>query len=105
MDYQPNAKPHKAVYLTHPFAVTSGKVIVNCDDMDTVTTECVEISRHDGDKRLAFTCFHFSNSPLMQHNAAYELHMKRPHLKHAPACLTSGGKSFRQNIIKSLTIR
>ena len=41
----------------------------------------------------------------MQHHAAYELHVKVPHLEHTPTGLTRHCESFRQQFVEGLLQR
>ena len=64
-DYQTNFQAHEAMNATHPFGVKARKIVVDRDDVHSVATERVEISRQCGDKCLALTRAHFCNPTCM----------------------------------------
>ena len=102
MDDKADAQAEEAMHLAHPFAVALSKVIVHGDDMHALAGQRVEVGREHGDKRFAFAGLHLGDAPLMQDDAADELHPERAHTEHAPRGLAHGGVGFGQDIVKRL---
>ena len=71
--------------------------------MNTLSLQRIQIGRKNCDQGLTFTGFHFSDSALMQNDAANELHTVRAHSQYAVCCLTANSKSLRQKVIQRLT--
>ena len=61
------------MYLSHPLSITSGKVIIDCDYVYTLTLKCIEICRKRGYKCLTFTCFHLGYTSLMKNDTTDKL--------------------------------
>src|SRR6185503_3852775 len=63
--------------LAHPLRVARSQVVVDGNHVDTAAaSERVEISRESSDERLAFAGAHLRDFPLVQGNAADELHVE-----------------------------
>ena len=90
VDDKADGQTHEAVHLAHPFAVAAGEVVVDGDDMYALAGQGVEVGRKDGDKGLALAGLHLGDAPLMEHDAAYELHAEGLHAQHAPRGLAHG---------------
>ena len=58
-------KAEEAVNASHPLRVTRREVVVDRDNQDTLTRQCVQIRRCGGDQGLTFTCLHLRNAALM----------------------------------------
>ena len=104
VDDQTHLQTKEAVDLAHPFGVALGKVIVDCDHMDALAGQRVEVGGQRCHQRLALTGFHLGDAALMQHDAAHQLHPVGAHTQHAVRGLPHGGKSLRQNVIQSLAV-
>ena len=104
VDDKADTQAEEAVHLAHPFAVALGKVIVHGDDVDALAGQCVEVGREHSDKRFAFAGLHFGDAPLMQDDAADELHPERAHAEHAPRGLAHGGVGLGQDIVQRLAL-
>ena len=102
VDDETDAQSHEAVHLAHPFAVAPGEIVVHGDDMHALAGDGVQIRREHGDERFALAGLHFRNAPLMQHDAADELHAEGLHAQNAPARLAHGGKRLRQQVVQRL---
>ena len=102
----------KFVHLADPLGIADGEIIIDRDQMD-IAGKGVQVKWHRGDKRLAFARGHFRDFPLMQHDTAEELHIKRHHVPlvrlaaHGPflpaetaAGVFHRGERFRQDIIQ-----
>ena len=104
VDDQADGQTHEAVHLAHPFAVAAGEVVVDGDDMYALAGQGVEVGRKDGDKGLALAGLHLGDAPLMEHDAAYELHAEGLHAQHAPRGLAHGGEGLRQELIQRFAV-
>ena len=100
---QADAQTEEAVDLSHPLRVTLGKIIIDRDDMHTVSGQRVQIGRQNGDKRFAFTGLHLGNASLMQDNAANELHAVRTHPEHTVCRFPADGKCLRKQVLQRFT--
>ena len=102
VDHQAHGQAQETVDLAHPFAVAAGQVIVDGDYVHTVAGQGVQIHRHGGHQRLAFTGLHLGDAGAVQHDAADDLHRVGLHADHAPVGLAADGKRFRQQIVQRL---
>ena len=71
------------MHLSHPLAVASGKIVVDGNDMHSVSRKSVEVCRQNGDQRFALARFHFRDATLMKHDAADKLNTERIHPQNA----------------------
>ena len=88
------------MHLSHPLRITVRQIIVDCDHMDALALQCVQISRQRGYQRLSFTGTHLRNTSLMQNHAADQLHPVMLHPQHAPGGLPDRCKCLRKQIIQ-----
>ncbi len=102
MNNQSYGNAHEPIDLSHPFRVTLGQIIVDCDDVHSFFRQSIQVGRKNSHQRFSFAGLHFGNSSLMQHNAADDLNTERLHAENAPAGLPGSGERFRQNVIQSL---
>ena len=73
VDNKADGEAEEAINLSHPLAVTPCKVIVDGDDMNALSGQCVEIGRKGCNKGFTLAGFHFGNSALVENNAALKL--------------------------------
>ena len=104
MDDQAHAQTEEAVHLAHPLAVALGKVVVHRDDVHAVSGERVEVSGECGDERFALAGLHLGDAPLMEHDAADELHAVGIKPEHAAGGLAHGGEGFGQNVVERFAV-
>ncbi len=95
---------HEAEQFTHVLALELGQVIIDRDNVHTLTAQRIEVGRQASRQGLAFTGFHLCDATLVQHNAADELHIEWPHAQCAAGGLPHGGKGLGQQIIQRLAI-
>ena len=72
--------------------------------MNALARQRVEVGGERGHKGLAFTGLHFGDAPLMQHDAAEDLHRVMLELEHAPRRLAAGGERLGQNVVEGLAV-
>ena len=75
---------HELIELAHPLGVTACKVIIDRNNVNSVTRKSVEVSGEGSNKSFTFTCFHFGNTSLMKNNAADDLNREMLHAKNTP---------------------
>ena len=92
------------VDLAHPLRVAAGQVIVDGDDVDAFAGQGVQVGRHGGNQRLAFTGLHLGDAGAVQHDAADDLHGVGLHAQHAPVSLTAYGERLGQQVVEGLTL-
>ena len=104
VDDKPHGETQKAVHLAHPLAVALGQIVVDGDDVHAFAGEGVEVGGEGGHQGLAFAGLHLGDAPLMQHDAADELHPIGTHAQHAVGGLPHGGESLGENVVGGLAI-
>ena len=92
------------MYLAHPGRVTMGQIIVDRNDMDALTLQCVQVSRKGGHQGLSFTCLHLGDTSLMQDNTTNQLYPVMLHTKHTLRSLADSREGLYQQIIQGLAI-
>ena len=105
MDDQSYLESEVTVDLPHPLAIASSQIIVYRNDVNTLTCQSVQVYRQGGNQGFTLTCFHLSNTPLMQNDAALDLDREMFHTQDAPSCFTHCSEGFGQNIFQALSIR
>ena len=101
---QAYAQAQETVHLAHPFAVTAGQVVVHRHNVDAFAPQRVQVRRHRGYQRLAFTGLHFSDPALVQYDAAQHLDFIGAHAQHAVRSFADGRERFRQDIVFGLAV-
>ena len=87
----------RIVDLPHPRSVTTRKIIVYSDDVNTFTRECIEICGQSCNQGLTFTGFHLGNTARVEDHASDQLHIEMTLTECATRCFTNDRKSFGQN--------
>ena len=104
VDDQTDGQSQPAVDLAHLFRVTLCKVVVDGDNMDALSGQRIQVNRQGGNQCLTFTGLHLSDTTLMQHDTADNLHREVLHAQHPPCSLAAGSKCFRQDVIQRLSV-
>ena len=104
VDNQTDFKAHKSVKFAHPFGVTLCKVVVDRNNVNSVTRKRVKVGGKCSHKGFTFTGFHFRNTSLMENDTAENLYGIVLHTENTPGCLAAGGKSLGKNIVKGFTL-
>ena len=97
--------PEEAVDASHPLGVAAGQVVVDRDDVHALALERVQVGGQRRDERLAFAGLHLGDGPVVQDDAADELHVVVPHLQDAAAGLAHDGKRFGQQVVQRFALR
>ena len=66
--------------MPHPRGVALREVVVHRHKLHVLAREGVQIERECRDQRLALARLHLGDLPLVQHDAADELHVERNHV-------------------------
>ena len=77
MDDEARLQPEILVNAAHFLRADPCEVFVRGDDVDTLALEAVQIGREDRDDGLAFAGLHLGDPPLMEEDAAHDLHVER----------------------------
>ena len=97
-----HAHAQKLVDAPHPFRIATGQVIVDCDDVNALARERVQVSGHRRHKRLALARAHFGDVASVQHHAANHLHVEMALAERAARGFAHGGESGRKQIVERL---
>ena len=103
VDEDAAAEAHEAIDLAHQLALVFGQIVVDRDDVDTLSAEGVKIGRKGGRKGLALAGLHFGYAPLVQDDAADQLDMEGILAEDPAAGLAEGGKGLGQDIVEGLS--
>ena len=93
------------MYLTHPLGISLCKIIINSNNMYSLTCKCIEICRTGRNKCLTFSGLHLCDASLMQNNTTDKLYSEMFHAEHSVCSLSDCCKCLRQNVIKCLSVR
>ena len=88
--------------LAHPFRVAAGEVIVDGNNVHTLTGERIQIGREGRDKGLALAGLHLADVAFMQKDAAHQLNIKGPQAKRTAGAFTAVGKCLGQELVERL---
>ena len=99
---QTDLELEEAVDMAHPLGVALGEIVVDGDDMDALTGECVEIAGKRGDEGLALARLHLGDHTVMQSHSADELHVEVAQTERAARGLAHNGESIGQQVVEGL---
>ncbi len=99
---QAYAKAHKVEHPGHHLALVLGQVLVHCNHMHAFTRKGVQIGGQRQREGFALAGLHFGNAPLVQNDAALNLHGKQALTEHPVHSLPAGGKGLGQNVVQRL---
>jgi len=88
----------------HPFGVSFGQVVIDSNNVDTLTFQSIEVSRKSSYQGFSFAGFHLGDLALVKNNTADKLNIKVAHFDCSTSNLPDHGKGFDQNIIESCTL-
>ena len=88
-DDHAHAEAEEVVEAPHPLGVAAREVVVHRDDVHALALERVEVAGEGRDQRLALAGLHLGDLPLVQHDAADELHVVVPHPERPPAAFAA----------------
>jgi hypothetical protein len=97
-----DGEAEELVDATHPVGVARGEVVVDGDDVDAAARQGVEGRGQCGDERLALARPHLGDAPLVQRDAADELHVEVAHPRRAHRGLAREGEDLGQDAVERL---
>ena len=98
------AHAEEAVDTAHQLGLVAGQIVVDGDDVDALTVECVQVGRQRGHKGLAFTGLHFGDVAPVQSGAAHELHVEVTLAEGALGDLAHGGERLGHDLVQTLAV-
>ena len=105
VDDEAGLQPEILVDAAHFLRADAGEVFVRRDDVDALSLERVEVGRQNGDDRLSFAGLHLGDPPLMEEDAAHDLHVERPLAEDAVGCLAHAGIRLGEDVVEGLARR
>ena len=105
VEYDANGKAKELMHLSHPLGITLSQIIIDRYDMHALACQRVQISRKGGNQSLSFTSLHLSDTPLVEDNAADQLHAVMLHAQGTDRCFPNHCICFRKNVIQRLAFR
>ena len=100
----PDGQAEKLVSGSHPVRVALCQVLVHGDHVHTLAAQRVQVGRQRRHQRLAFTGAHFRDVAVVQHHAADELHVERPHAERAARRLAHHGEGLGQQLVQRFAV-
>src|SRR3989304_3239534 len=97
-------KAEKIINLPHPDGIATRQIIIDRHYMHPFPGKSVEINRQGRHQSFAFTRHHFGNLPFVECNAAETLYVVMALVKRSFGGFAHERKSFRQNVVKGLTM-
>ena len=97
---QSDAETEPAVNVPHPLGVTTCEIIVDRDEVYTVTRKTIEISRQGCDKGLTLTCFHFRDPTEVQSRSTHHLDVVVALANDSICSFADHGEGLRQKIVQ-----
>ena len=91
--------------LAHPLGITVCQIIIDSNNMHTLTFQGIQICRKGRYKGFTFTCTHLGNTALVKNNTAHQLNTVMLHAKDTEGRLPHNRKGFHKEIIQCLTFR
>ena len=92
------------VDAAHPFGIALGEIVVDGDDVHALAGQRIQIDGQGGDQRLAFAGAHFGDVAAVQHHAAHQLNVERPHAEHTLRRLAHRREGGNQHIIQRCAV-
>jgi hypothetical protein len=99
-----DAQTEQMVDRSHPSCADFCQVVVDRDQMAPLAGQRIQIERQSRHQRFPFAGLHLGDLALVQHNAAYQLHVVVALTDSAARRLTHDGKRFGKQIIKRFAV-
>ena len=100
VDDDAGGQAEELVDLAHPFGVALGEVVVDGDDVHALAGQRIEIDRQRRDQRLAFAGPHLGDGAVVEHHAADQLDVERPHAERALGGLAHHREGRDQQVVE-----
>jgi len=101
---QTNRESEIAVELAHPLAIAACEVVVDRDHVDALARERIEVDRRGCNEGFALACAHLRDAPLVEADAADQLHVEVPHAEHAARGLAHDGERLGEDFLHRLPL-
>ena len=95
-----NCQAQRVIDLAHPLHVALGEVVVDGDDMNTATGDCVQGDGEGGGLGFAFARSHFGDLALMQNDTAHQLNVIVALAERTAGRFAGGSKRFGRKIVE-----
>ena len=96
----PDIEAEKPVDTAHPFRVPTGEVIVDGDDVHSVSRERVQVDGKRRNERLALTGLHLGHPTEMQRRAAHDLNIEVALAERPPRGFAHGRERLREEVLE-----
>ena len=100
---QTDAQAQKIIEFSHLFAVAGRQIVIHGNHVNPFSSKGIQIYRQRSHQRFPFPCLHLCNTPLMQNDAAHELHIKMTHSQHTIRSFPHNSIGLRQQIIQGFS--
>ena len=77
------------------FGITLCQIVVDGNDVNAFTGQCVQVGRQRCGQGFTFTGTHFRDAALVKHHTTQQLNVEVTHAKHTFTGLTHNGEGFR----------
>ena len=101
---QADLHAQEAIDGPHPLAVAAGKVVVDCDDMDALARQGVEVAGERRDERFALARFHLGDLTVIECHGADELNVEMTQAERSHAGLSNRGERLGENRVEAFAI-
>ena len=104
VDYKSDRQTEIIIKLAHPFAVTLCEVVIDGDDMNTLSGKCVEVGGKRCHLRFAFAGLHFGDTTLVNYYTADELDAVMACAENAVGCFTYQRERIGEYVVKRFAV-
>ena len=95
-------RSERPVDRSHPLRVALGQVVVDRNDMNSLSFQTVEVRGHGGHQGLSFTGLHLGDVALVQGDGPHDLDVEVPLADRPPGRLADGGERLGQHVVQAL---
>ncbi len=100
-----DTQAEEAVHAAHPLGVTLGQVVVDRDDMHTVTGDRVQVGGQHTGQGLALTGLHLGDIAEVQRRATHDLHLVVLLVQHPPGRLAGHRERLQEQVVQRFAVR
>ena len=103
-DHETDFEAEVPVDATHPLGVETSEVVVDGDEVHTLTAEPVEVGRQRRHEGLAFTRLHLRDPPEVQGGSAHQLHVEVALADDTHGGLAHDGEGLHGDVVEVGTV-
>ena len=92
-----------AMYGAHPLRITVSQVVIDRNDVNALSLQCIQISGKCGHQGFTFTGTHLGDTALMQDHTTDQLHTEGLQAQYTIIRLTHNSKGLRKKVIQCLS--